>query len=590
MKKHIFLILVSVLWCELSFAQVSASQPMMEWGNVEEQLTDKSDGKSMGFWVLPYTGATSPWRIPGNNWRYQRAQYLVRAREITSSGFPTGSTIDAIGFYIITQGVGAQTGSLKIYMKSTADTTYNLGSTWTTAGFTLVCDIASWTVPIDIGPYVIEFSGGSPFTYTGEGVYVAYEFSNPSGTIGTTALSARCNDVLPFSFRGDRNNTALPTSLISSSFRPQTQFINNSLVDIAHITNIYTLEKVAAGYSNTPIDVRVVNVSAEPATFDVIVTVKDLTQATTYYTESKTVTNLAAGAAALVNFSGWSPTVMEDVFVIAETSAIPNENWLINNTLSIKSNVNSSILSYAFSNSNPSSFGYTYPNTGIFASKFRMNESGSVSGANVVLSNSTTSVGRTIYAVVMNSSGNILKQSANYVVQAGDPGTTKSLTFPSPATFTNEDFYIGLAQTTGTGQWYPLGIFTENPQRENTFYTAGISGGTLTIVPATYRLKFGIEAIVTSAPVSVQDHQMESFAVYPNPTNGAISFKINIAEASQHMWNLYNSNGKWIKGGTERLSAGEHIIRLDAGNLPSGLYILKSNVDGSIKSFKITIM
>jgi len=496
MKKNLILFFISILLWGFSYSQVSVIKTNNLFGTEEGLKHEINTDKSLGFWVLPFSGATSPWRIPGNNFRYQRAQYIIKASEILASGFPSGNTIDAISFYISAQGTDIQTGNLKIYLMNTADTTYTLGSTWTTSGFTLVSDIASWTVPIAVGPYTIPFSGGTPFTYTGGGVYVAYEFSNPSGTLGTVALSARCNDVLPSSFRGDRNNTSLPSTLATSSFRPQTQFVNASLFDIAQINNIYTLEKVSVGYNPTPISVRVTNVSSAPANFDVVVTVKDVTNTTTYYTSTQTVTNLAANTSTMVNFTGWNPSVIGDVIVYAETSAIPGENWLSNNTLSQIVNVNSNTLSYTYNNSTPSAFGYNHPNSGIFASKYFMNDPKSVIGANIVISNHASVPGNTIYAVVMNSSGTILSQSANYIVQASDLGTTKSFTFPSPPSFTNETFYIGIAQTVGSVTWRPLGIFTENPQRESTFYTAAISGGTLTEVPTINKIKFGIEAII----------------------------------------------------------------------------------------------
>ncbi len=497
MKKNVVLLVCALLLSVLSFSQVLNIIPNQTFGTEERGTNSSMAGKSMGFWVLPYSGATSPsTRIPGNTWRYQRTQYLITESEIAASGFPSGYIIDEIGYYISNLGVGTQTGNLKIYLKSTTDETYTLGSNWITTDFTLACDIASWTVPIEVGIYTIPFSGGSPFTYTGGGVYVAFEFSNPSGSIGTEAVSARCNDILPNGLRGNRNNASMPTILAASAWRPATQFINNSLVDIAEITNIYTLEKVAAGYTNVPIGVRVVNVSSTATTFDVTVTIKDIENTTTFYTSSQTVTNLAAGASTMVNFSGWNPSMTGDVFVSAETSAIPNETWTTNNSLSIMANVNATTLSYRFNNGNPSNFGYLHPNTGLFLSKYTMNGNGSVTGANLVISNSSSAPGNTIYAVVLNASGTILSQSANYVLQASDLGTTKSFTFPSPPEFGNEAFYVGIAQTAGSQTYYPLGRFTENPQRVNTFYAAPLTGGALTEIENTFKLKFGIEAIV----------------------------------------------------------------------------------------------
>jgi hypothetical protein len=66
---------------------------------------------------------------------------------------------------------------------------YTLGSTWTTAGFTQVCNNTAFTIPIALGSYTINFVGGSTFTYTGGGVYVAWEFSNPASLVLLTIFA-----------------------------------------------------------------------------------------------------------------------------------------------------------------------------------------------------------------------------------------------------------------------------------------------------------------------------------------------------------------------------------------------------------------
>lgn len=587
MRINVIVVSISlVLWIG-AFSQVSDFNFYQAAGTEERERYDNFSNKTMGFWVLPYTGAGSPWaRIPGNTYRYQRSHYLVRASEIFASGFPSESLVDAIGFYIGEAGVGTQTGNLRIYMKNTTDVTNTIGSTWDITGFTLVCDIASWTVPVDLGPYTIPFSGGSPFTYTGDGVYVAFEFSNPSGSLGTTALSARCNDHLNSGIYSSQSNTSLPTTLVPSGFRPQTQFANSSLVDIAQVVKIYTLEKVAVGYTPTPIDVLVKNVSTSAVTFDVIVTITDIGNTTTFYTSTETVTNLAPDSSTFVSFAGWNPTTTGDVIVTAETSAIPGENWLSNNTLSVNANVNTNTLSYTYDNSNPTAFGYNHPNSGLFLSKYTMKGSGIVSGANIVIPVYASTPGNTIYAVVLNSSGVVLSQSPNYVIQSDDMGTTKSFSFPTPPSFLNEDFFVGIAQTAGSTTWRPLGTFNENPRRVNTYYTANIGGGTLTELEAPFKLKFGIEAIVDLSVLSIEEYHLKDFTVYPNPVCEMLNLELTVNKFSQHIWNIYDINGKIILTGSNSLTSGKNSISIDTKHLSHGLYFLNSNIGGMLKTTK----
>ncbi len=455
---------------------------------------------AMSIWALPSIGSTSGnTRCPGNTWRYQRTEYIITPAEMAASGFPVGSEINSIGFLIGTAGVGTQTGQFTVYLKNTTDATYLLGTSWDVTGFTKVCDNLSWTVPIAAGSYEVPFTGTgiSTFNYTGGGVYVAWEFSNPAGPIGTTALVALCNTNLASGLYGQRSSTAMPTALAASAWRPATIFGNNFYTDIIQTTNIYTLERNPVPYgAPTPVKVRVANVSAAPATFDVTLTVKDPTNTITRFTSTQTVTSLAGGTAAILDFTGWNPTIMEEANISATTSAVAGENWTINNTRTIPCSVNSSLYSYNYLNTSPGGYGFTFPGTGIFSAKFTMNGQGKVTGANLVISGSAANTGNTIYAVVMNSAGVIVGQSADYVIAAGDLGTTKYFSIPTPPVFTNEDFYIGLATTAGAAQWYPMGIFSETPSRENTYYSSDITGAGLAPYATTWNYKFGIEAEV----------------------------------------------------------------------------------------------
>jgi len=75
-------------------------------------------------------------------------------------------------------------------------------------------------------------------------------------------------------------------------------------------------------------------------------------------------------------------------------------------------------------------------------------------------------------------------------------GSTMGFSFPDPPEFVDEDFYVGLAQLAVSVTYRPMGRFVENPQRQNTFFAAPISGGDLSEIEDFFNLKFGIEAIV----------------------------------------------------------------------------------------------
>ena len=468
--------------------------------NQKEQPAPEKYGNifndNLTMFTLPSTGATSPnTRAPSNYWKSQRTEYLITAAEMASSGFPSGSLISSIGFYVYTSGVGNLTGTFKVYLKNTTDIAYSLGTSWTTSGFTLVDSTAGWSVPITAGTYDKTFAGGSSFTYTGGGLYIAWEFSS-SGTPGTTAVYHYCNTNLSGGLYGYRSSVAFPnpTTLTVSDFRPATRLGTSNYDDFLVVTNVYTLGKVPVPFGTpTPISVRVSNLSTTSVSFDLTVKVKSTTTGEIRFSSTQSVSGLAANSSQTINFGGWQPYLTETDSVIATTSSIPGETWSTNNRLSTLSDVNTSVYSYNYSNSSPGGYGFLYPSTGIFAAKYTANGTVTITGANLVIANSSTNTGNSIYAVLINSTGSIVAQTPNYSILVSDLGTSKSFFFPTPVSISNDFFYIGLAQTQGTAQWYPLGTFLEDPQRGNSFYTFALTGGSANVDNVIR--KYGLEAV-----------------------------------------------------------------------------------------------
>jgi hypothetical protein len=501
-----------------------------------------NQGDYLAIWAVPSTGGTSGnSRAPSNFFKYQRTEYLVTPAEMAACGFPNGSDIQSIGWLIATAGVGNITGTLTIWLKNTTDATYGLGATWTTSGFTQVHSDASFSVPITAGYYNVTFNGGTPFTYTGGGVYVAWEFNSPTGTIGTAGNVAYCNTNATNSLYGNRSNTALPTTLAVSSFRPATTFGNNGLVDIIAINNVYALGQVATPFANpTDIRVSVANGSASSSTFDLTVTVKDSLTGTVRYTSTQTGLTLAANSSNIFTFTGWSPTLLEKVIITAEAPAAPGENFIFNNSTSAKALVNNSVLSHNYNIVNPGAWGFNTPPR-IFLAKYKMSASGVVSSANILIGNSTDNIGDVVYAVVLNSAGTIIAQSANDTLTAGELGVYKNYTFPSPPSFCNEEFFIGLAQT---GVGYPMGAMSENPVRPNTFYSCDISGGILNMSTSA---KYCLDAVVTSFTGVCNPTNLTATAVSGNQLNLAWTQNLS-GDPVMLVYNTTNSFGAPVNG------------------------------------------
>lgn len=458
-------------------------------------LTPETD--YMGAWVLPAQGSASGnTRCPGNTFRYQETEYIITPAEMLASGFPVGGEVNDITWAVLTAGVGTQTGELKIWLMNTTDVAYALPTTgFTTAGFTLVHSNPTFTVPIAVGAYTIPFSGGSPFIYTGGGVYVAWSFSNPLGTIGTTALVGNCNTSSnpTLSLYGGRNLTGFPTTLGGSVYRPATAFGNNFYTDILAMGNIYNLERAPIPYgAPVPVGVRVLNNSSSPATFDVTLTIKDATNTIVRHTATQTVTALAANSATTVNFT-WTPTIEEDINIKAEAAPAAGENFVVNNVITQVGNVNGNLFSYNYASVTTGAVGWTAPYAAIFASRYEMNVAGTVPSVNIQIGNSAGNEGKVVSAVVLNKQGNIVAQSADHTILLAEIGTNVNFTFPTPPNIAPEEFYVGLATTTAAATYYPMGYFSESPLRPNAFYRFELGGSAPAGITG---YKFGIEAVV----------------------------------------------------------------------------------------------
>ncbi len=156
------------------------------------------------------------------------------------------------------------------------------------------------------GAYDVPFVGGSPFTYTGEGIYVGWEYSNSTGALSSfkTTASTNANSViinsngldslrLILSFFGKSNvgTSGLQSRLQSSSLRPETRLGSNALTDSVAVVAAYALGETAPNFlSPTPISALIYNKSNTNATYPVTLTVKDQKTNILRFSETKNLT------------------------------------------------------------------------------------------------------------------------------------------------------------------------------------------------------------------------------------------------------------------------------------------------------------
>ncbi|MBC7888116.1 MAG: T9SS type A sorting domain-containing protein [Ferruginibacter sp.] len=266
----------------------------------------------------------------------------------------------------------------------------------------------------------------------------------------------------------------------------------------AQVSNVYTLGKIPVAYGSPHI-VKALVRNAGASTINNLAVTLNVTGANTF-SNLQTVTSLAPGASATVSFAGYSPANIGTNTVTVNVAADDNNT---NNSVLYTQVVTAGTFSYADNATNSGAIGYNNA-AGLIVNKYTLTGSAYATNVNIFIPNAASNTGNTIYAVVLNTAGTIIGQSANYVIAAGDLGTYKSLPITTAPLIANADFFVGLAQTANaTTGYFPVGIQAELSTRAGAYYTAPLAGGTAPVENATLG-RFMIEAVVAASPLPVK--------------------------------------------------------------------------------------
>ena len=145
--------------------------------------------------TLPFN-TTSGVRGPQGAVRYQRSVWVITAAEMTAAGFVSGNTFNGLGFISTVPLNAAVTGNIQIYLQNTTDVSNTKSTTWATAISTMTSvSNGSVTLPNTPGEFNIPFTGAA-FAYTGGGIYVAFDYQNPTNTLPTVGSVLQANNTL----------------------------------------------------------------------------------------------------------------------------------------------------------------------------------------------------------------------------------------------------------------------------------------------------------------------------------------------------------------------------------------------------------
>ena len=372
------------------------------------------------------------------------------------------------------------------------------------------------------------------------------------------------------------------------------RFVTPSVNDAA-VYAIYTLGKLPTAALPHVVQAAIVNLGTATLTNQsVTLTVSGANT----FTNTQTIPSLQAGYYAVVSFAALPATMTTGINNVTVT--VPTDNNTNNNSLSVQQTITSGTFSNVASDQTTATNGFVIgaaATGGIYATKYTTQKAGTVTSVSVYIAEagtsttSTTSVGKTVYGVVLSPTGSILGQSANYVIQASDINTYKTFAISTPpAVAAGGSFLAGLAQPVYTGvRFYPMAIQSEVPTRSDTYFSAPIAGGTLTDL--SIASDFGrllMEANLSVALATSKELQ-RAVTVYPNPSeSGIFNLAVQAANAASGLGvEVTNQLGQRVYTGTAR---DNNTTKLDLSNLAPGIYHLQVRNGQEYTSSQLSIV
>jgi hypothetical protein len=80
----------------------------------------------------------------------------------------------------------------------------------------------------------------------------------------------------------------------------------------------------------------------------------------------------------------------------------------------------------------------------------------------------------------------------------------------------------------------------------------------------------------------------ENLNTFPNPFTNVVNVEFESSDNNNMAWSIFDMSGKLVMSGTQSISAGMNNFAIEARQLPSGLYMLKANIGGTMHTARIT--
>ncbi|HEX8656773.1 MAG TPA: T9SS type A sorting domain-containing protein [Hymenobacter sp.] len=341
----------------------------------------------------------------------------------------------------------------------------------------------------------------------------------------------------------------------------------------ANVRIVHALGKAPAGLAQTA-QAFITNVGSEALT-NLPVTLN--VTGSTAFANTQTLASLAPGASTSVTFAAYtSPATGTNTL----TATVPGDDVSANNTATHTQIVTPGTFSYANNQAlNPENrAGYNRLRTAAFVVRYNTPVARTLTGITAALEDNNT-VGRSLYAVVVNAAGAVMARTPDYVVTAADINRRKTFALPAPLQLASGNFYVGVVQTADAvrPQIRPFGTIPESPTRLGAFFIIGdfspTTGGALVDASETDPGIYVIEAETSVAPLGTSSALASAVSVYPNPSQGQLTLDVRGARAAAGLQvQLSNMLGQVVHTAHVRDNARS---TLDLSALADGVYLVR---------------
>jgi peroxiredoxin len=100
----------------------------------------------------------------------------------------------------------------------------------------------------------------------------------------------------------------------------------------------------------------------------------------------------------------------------------------------------------------------------------------------------------------------------------------------------------------------------------------------------------GLYSTTSTGDLDAANHQSPVSGVYPNPVEEHANISLRLEKEASVDIRIYNLTGKEIQYlGRETFPSGSHVREIPAGDLPAGIYMLRTTISGQVYTSKMVV-